>query len=84
MTSTAFSFPSTLMAMHSRVNSSITSAQTQSVCREHSDFPSVVRAILDEIVGPHTVGIPKAATVSMSPFVGRRDRTVQLSHAFSA
>jgi hypothetical protein len=54
MTSTAFSCLSTLMAMHSLVNSS---AQTQRVCREYADFLSIVGPILYKIVGPDMVWV---------------------------
>lgn len=57
MTAVELSFRSMRMAKHSRVYSSITPAQTRSVCREHAELSAIVSAILDEVVGPDVVGI---------------------------
>ncbi|WP_372353378.1 hypothetical protein [Rhizobium sp. BT-175] len=48
MASTAFSFASTLMAVHSQVNSSTTLSV-------RTFLPS--RAVLDEVVGPDEIGV---------------------------
>jgi hypothetical protein len=49
ITSTAFSFRPILIVRHSRVNPSIKVA--------HAEAPSVVAAVLDEVVGPDMVGM---------------------------
>jgi hypothetical protein len=56
MTSVEFSLRPMRIARHSRVNSSMMSAQTRSVCREDAELPAIVNPALDEVIGPDMVG----------------------------
>ncbi|MGV2168032.1 hypothetical protein ACQZ40_16810 [Agrobacterium sp. 16-172Ci] len=73
MASTAFSFPSTLMAIHSQVNPSITLSV-------RTFLPS--RAVLDEVVGPDEIGVSSRTIFILAlAAAGENDPFILVTHS---